>query len=109
MWGVGIKDGVSALGVEIILISVMLRISALSLLASVASVVAGVRSPRQFADLQRSVVESRATNSGGLYERATAATISFSNPKTNDYFVDGTKIPEVDFDVGPSWSGEWEL
>ncbi|KAF8604918.1 alpha/beta-hydrolase [Ceratobasidium sp. AG-I] len=83
----------------------MVRLSALSLVASAASVLAGVRSPRQFADLQRSAVESRAANNGGVYERATAATISFSNPKTNDYLVDGTKIPEVDFDVGPSWSG----
>ncbi|CAE6433175.1 unnamed protein product [Rhizoctonia solani] len=33
------------------------------------------------------------------------ATISFSNPKAAEYLVDGTKIPDVDFDVGPSWSG----
>jgi carboxypeptidase D len=31
--------------------------------------------------------------------------ITFSNPKASQFFVDGTTIPEVDFDVGPSWSG----
>ncbi|CAE7154371.1 unnamed protein product [Rhizoctonia solani] len=36
---------------------------------------------------------------------STSATISFSNPKAEDFFVDGTKIPEVEFDAGPSWSG----
>ncbi|KAJ7661534.1 alpha/beta-hydrolase [Mycena polygramma] len=31
--------------------------------------------------------------------------ITFSNPKASEFYVDGTSIPEVDFDVGPSWSG----
>ncbi|KII83375.1 hypothetical protein PLICRDRAFT_119436 [Plicaturopsis crispa FD-325 SS-3] len=31
--------------------------------------------------------------------------ITFTNPKASEFFVDGTTIPEVDFDVGPSWSG----
>ncbi|KIJ33176.1 hypothetical protein M422DRAFT_183566 [Sphaerobolus stellatus SS14] len=31
--------------------------------------------------------------------------ITFSNPKASQFFVDGTTIPEVDFDVGPSWAG----
>ncbi|KAJ7165912.1 alpha/beta-hydrolase [Mycena filopes] len=31
--------------------------------------------------------------------------ITFKNPKASQFFVDGTSIPEVDFDVGPSWSG----
>lgn len=84
----------------------MMRFLALLALASISSVLAGVRSPRHFADLQRSVVEGRATNNGELDERSAPATISFSDPKTNDYLVDGTKIPEVNFDVGPSWSGE---
>ena len=84
----------------------MVRLSVLSLLATATFAFASVRSPRQFADLQRSVVESRAADHAGVYERGTATTISFSNPTANDYLVDGTKIPEVDFDVGPSWSGE---
>ncbi|KAF8646719.1 hypothetical protein AX16_007093 [Volvariella volvacea WC 439] len=31
--------------------------------------------------------------------------ITFSNPLASQFFVNGTAIPEVDFDVGPSWSG----
>ncbi|KAI0689094.1 alpha/beta-hydrolase [Cytidiella melzeri] len=31
--------------------------------------------------------------------------ITFANPRAADFFVDGTTIPEVDFDVGPSWAG----
>ncbi|KAJ7226637.1 alpha/beta-hydrolase [Mycena haematopus] len=31
--------------------------------------------------------------------------ITFSNPKASKFYVDGATIPEVDFDVGPSWSG----
>ncbi|KAF8335897.1 alpha/beta-hydrolase [Cantharellus anzutake] len=33
------------------------------------------------------------------------SSITFSNPKAKDYHVDGKKIPDVDFDVGPSWAG----
>ncbi|KAM5534367.1 hypothetical protein V8D89_011960 [Ganoderma adspersum] len=33
------------------------------------------------------------------------APITFSNPKAQDFYVDGTKIPDVKFDAGPSWSG----
>ncbi|KAF8876000.1 alpha/beta-hydrolase [Infundibulicybe gibba] len=31
--------------------------------------------------------------------------ITFSNPKASQFWVNGTNIPEVDFDIGPSWSG----
>ncbi|KAH9949179.1 Alpha/Beta hydrolase protein [Amylocystis lapponica] len=31
--------------------------------------------------------------------------ITFSNPRASDFYVDGTTIPEVDFDAGPSWAG----
>ncbi|KAJ7667096.1 alpha/beta-hydrolase [Mycena rosella] len=31
--------------------------------------------------------------------------ITFTNPKASEFYVDGTTIPLVDFDVGPSWSG----
>ncbi|RDB20370.1 hypothetical protein Hypma_012577 [Hypsizygus marmoreus] len=31
--------------------------------------------------------------------------ITFSNPKASQFYVNGTTIPEVDFDIGPSWSG----
>ncbi|EJD41864.1 alpha/beta-hydrolase [Auricularia subglabra TFB-10046 SS5] len=33
------------------------------------------------------------------------STIQFRNPKARQFFVDGTSIPDVDFDAGPSWSG----
>ncbi|KAJ3551296.1 hypothetical protein NM688_g4786 [Phlebia brevispora] len=31
--------------------------------------------------------------------------ITFSNPRASQFYVDGTTIPEVNFDIGPSWSG----
>ncbi|EKM58970.1 uncharacterized protein PHACADRAFT_249107 [Phanerochaete carnosa HHB-10118-sp] len=31
--------------------------------------------------------------------------ITFSNPKASAFYVDGTSIPEVNFDIGPSWAG----
>ncbi|KAJ7594632.1 alpha/beta-hydrolase [Mycena floridula] len=33
------------------------------------------------------------------------STITFSNPAADAFFVDGTTIPLVNFDAGPSWSG----
>ncbi|KAF7375877.1 Carboxypeptidase [Mycena sanguinolenta] len=33
------------------------------------------------------------------------SSITFSNPAAEQFFVDGTTIPLVDFDAGPSWSG----
>ncbi|KAG6873608.1 hypothetical protein C0995_013981 [Termitomyces sp. Mi166 len=38
-------------------------------------------------------------------KRATPKNITFSNPAASQFYVDGTTIPEVDFDIGPSWSG----
>ncbi|KAN0140071.1 alpha/beta-hydrolase [Lactarius tabidus] len=31
--------------------------------------------------------------------------ITFTNQKASQFFVDGTTIPEVNFDIGPSWAG----
>ncbi|KAG0692282.1 Alpha/Beta hydrolase protein [Suillus ampliporus] len=31
--------------------------------------------------------------------------ITFTNPKASEFYVDGSSIPFVDFDVGPSWAG----
>ncbi|KAJ7735124.1 alpha beta-hydrolase [Mycena maculata] len=31
--------------------------------------------------------------------------ITFTNPRASEFYVDGATIPEVDFDVGPSWAG----
>lgn len=37
--------------------------------------------------------------------RALPTDIPFKNPKAEQFFVDGTKIPDVNFDAGPSWAG----
>ncbi len=33
------------------------------------------------------------------------ATISFSNPESDKFLVDGANLPLVPFDAGPSWAG----
>ncbi|KAL5520959.1 hypothetical protein ACEPAF_2962 [Sanghuangporus sanghuang] len=38
-------------------------------------------------------------------KRASEPTITFSNPESQQFFVDGTTIPDVNFDAGPSWAG----
>ncbi|KAF5374390.1 hypothetical protein D9758_004607 [Tetrapyrgos nigripes] len=51
-------------------------------------------------------VNSRATGAAeGSEKTAPVKNITFSNPKASEFFVDGSSIPLVDFDVGPSWSG----
>ncbi|KAJ3827452.1 alpha/beta-hydrolase [Lentinula raphanica] len=37
--------------------------------------------------------------------QAPPQTINFSNPAAQQFFVPGTSLPDVNFDVGPSWSG----
>ncbi|TFY65947.1 hypothetical protein EVG20_g5147 [Dentipellis fragilis] len=44
-------------------------------------------------------------NDDGLRKRQDGSTIHFSNPKAQEFFVDGKTIPLVPFDAGPSWSG----
>ena len=36
------------------------------------------------------------------------APIAFSNPRAREFFVDGTKIPDVDFDIGESELTDYE-
>ncbi|KAI9448384.1 alpha/beta-hydrolase [Lactarius indigo] len=57
-------------------------------------------------------LSTRGPNAQGEARRATdtaapprVKNITFSNPKASQFFVDGTTIPEVTFDVGPSWAG----
>ncbi|KAG2126279.1 Alpha/Beta hydrolase protein [Suillus clintonianus] len=38
-------------------------------------------------------------------KRGGVQNITFTNPKASEFYVDGTSIPLVDFDVGPSWAG----
>ncbi|CCO32055.1 hypothetical protein BN14_06108 [Rhizoctonia solani AG-1 IB] len=77
----------------------------LSLLLCASAVTARLRNPLQLSadrHLRVGTVQPSTPErtSPQLQKRAT---ISFSNPKAADYLVDGTKIPEVNFDVGPSW------
>ncbi|KIM77994.1 hypothetical protein PILCRDRAFT_607714 [Piloderma croceum F 1598] len=43
----------------------------------------------------------------GAFEEASGGVknITFSNPKASEFWVDGSAIPEVGFDIGSSWSG----
>ncbi|KAI0053271.1 alpha/beta-hydrolase [Auriscalpium vulgare] len=41
----------------------------------------------------------------GTVKRQDGSVISFANPASQEFFVDGTKIPDVPFDAGPSWAG----
>ncbi|QRV94665.1 Serine carboxypeptidase [Ceratobasidium sp. AG-Ba] len=86
----------------------MMRLLTLSLvLAAASSVLAssGVRPPRFSKDVRARATASRRVDTSAIETRAIGSSITFSNPKTNDFLVDGTKIPDVDFDVGPSWAG----
>lgn len=77
-------------------------------------------------ELRARQLEAAKRWSGPLVERAKSSggvqNITFSNPKASrmskwsrkyllwlikiqEFFVDGTSIPEVDFDAGPSWAG----
>ncbi|KAG1850202.1 Alpha/Beta hydrolase protein [Suillus subalutaceus] len=38
-------------------------------------------------------------------KRSGVQNITFTNPKASEFYVDGTSLPLVDFDVGPSWAG----
>ncbi|CAE6486959.1 unnamed protein product [Rhizoctonia solani] len=83
----------------------MVRILPLLLSASIVLATARVRSPRQFSadrHLRMGTTQPQTSHARVVHKRAT---ISFSNPKAAEYLVDGTKIPDVEFDVGPSWSG----
>ncbi|QRV94647.1 Serine carboxypeptidase [Ceratobasidium sp. AG-Ba] len=77
------------------------------ILAAASSVLAsaGVRPPRFFKDVRARAAAGRRVDSSTIETRAMGSSISFSNPRTNDFLVDGTKIPDVDFDVGSSWAG----
>ncbi|KAF9224578.1 alpha/beta-hydrolase [Gyrodon lividus] len=38
-------------------------------------------------------------------KRSAVQNITFSNPKASEFWVNGSALPLVDFDVGPSWAG----
>ncbi|KAK7057503.1 carboxypeptidase [Favolaschia claudopus] len=61
-------------------------------------------------DIQREQIERFADFLGPMNAASSThakreSTITFSNPAAEQFFVDGTKIPLVNFDAGPSWSG----
>ncbi|KAA1465940.1 alpha/beta-hydrolase [Dentipellis sp. KUC8613] len=49
--------------------------------------------------------DTSSSDDDGLLKRQDGSLIHFSNPKANEFFVDGKTIPLVPFDAGPSWSG----
>ncbi|CAE6492826.1 unnamed protein product [Rhizoctonia solani] len=84
----------------------MVQLLSLFFSAGIVLATARVRSPRQFsADRHLRVGTTQTETQPSASHIHKRATISFSNPKAAEYLVDGTKIPDVDFDVGPSWSG----
>ncbi|CDO76357.1 hypothetical protein BN946_scf185011.g21 [Trametes cinnabarina] len=48
--------------------------------------------------LPRAAESQAATNTG-------VKNITFTDPRASAFYVDGSTIPDVDWDVGPSWSG----
>jgi carboxypeptidase D len=62
-------------------------------------------------EIQREQIERMRTMMGAQMEAmnqrlaAPPSTVNFSNPKAKEFLVDGTKIPKVNFDAGPSWAG----
>ncbi len=40
-----------------------------------------------------------------IHEKRQTPTASFANARAREFFVDGKKIPLVNFDAGPSWAG----
>ncbi|KAF9558385.1 alpha/beta-hydrolase [Agrocybe pediades] len=53
----------------------------------------------------KQVEAARRFQSSAVVRREAAKTLNFSSPAAQKFFVDGKSIPDVDFDVGPSWSG----
>ncbi|KAG1741367.1 Alpha/Beta hydrolase protein [Suillus lakei] len=59
---------------------------------------------RQLEAAQRWQTSGPATTSENV-RRSGVQNITFTNLNASDFFVDGTSLPLVDFDVGPSWAG----
>ncbi|KAI0771706.1 alpha/beta-hydrolase [Trametes elegans] len=61
------------------------------------------------AKLHKTQIEAAARLQAVFPQRAATSTgvknITFSNPRASEFYVDGTSIPDVDWDIGPSWSG----
>ncbi|KIM42681.1 hypothetical protein M413DRAFT_444355 [Hebeloma cylindrosporum] len=80
----------------------------ISVLVSVAALYSELAAGRQMRkrDIQaRQREAAKRWQATGPMRRAAPKNITFSNPRASEFFVDGKSIPDVDFDVGPSWSG----
>ncbi|KAI0317696.1 alpha/beta-hydrolase [Amylostereum chailletii] len=87
----------------------MVRLTSLLTLAGGFLALAEARlvTPLQMNAMRRDAV-ARVNSARRIAEVNTTATvknITFANPKASEYYVDGSSIPLVDFDVGPSWAG----
>ncbi|KAJ7709216.1 serine carboxypeptidase-domain-containing protein [Mycena metata] len=83
-------------------------LSGLVLALSVLGSLSGAADARK--TMSKSELHARQIEAAKRFERTPRAVakshnITFKNPKASQFYVDGTLIPEVDFDVGPSWSG----
>jgi carboxypeptidase D len=84
-----------------------------TVLASASSNFAARTNPHVIAEKRAAAVEriseSVRRDQDGFIKRAAASTgvknITFTNPKASQFYVDGAHLPQVDFDIGPSWAG----
>jgi carboxypeptidase D len=79
----------------------------ITLFATISSACARQISKAQLRQIQQQAAERFTRTSFATAPAAAPGVknITFSNPKASKFFVDGASIPEVDFDVGPSWAG----
>ena len=89
-----------------------LALCASTTLASAASNFAARTNPHVIAEKRAAAVkrisESIRRDQDGFVKRAPGTgvkNITFTNPKASQFYVDGSHLPEVDFDIGPSWAG----
>ncbi|TFK88356.1 alpha/beta-hydrolase [Polyporus arcularius HHB13444] len=79
-----------------------------TVLPLLAAVAVGARMVSK-AEMHAKQAEAAARIRANMPRSAAAGTgvknITFSNPRASEFFVDGTTIPDVDWDIGPSWSG----
>ncbi|KAI0061166.1 alpha/beta-hydrolase [Artomyces pyxidatus] len=60
---------------------------------------------RQAHEMHASPIPTGPLPDTGTVKRQDGSIISFANPAAQKFFVDGTRIPDVPFDAGPSWAG----
>lgn len=89
-----------------------LALYATTAVASAASNFAARTNPHVIAEKRAAAVkrisDSIRRDDHGFIKRAPGTgvkNITFTNPKAAEFYVDGTHLPEVDFDIGPSWAG----